>query len=46
MSLFLMFGMGFFLQKMAAIEEEEVKEKVIKKVKPRPPSVKVFITVK
>lgn len=39
MSLFLMFGMGFFLQKMAAIEEEEVKEKVTKKVKPRPPSV-------
>ncbi|XP_076086499.1 dnaJ homolog subfamily C member 16-like [Mytilus galloprovincialis] len=39
MSLFLMFGMGFFLQKMASIEEEQIRETIPKRCKPRPPSV-------
>ncbi|XP_033763576.1 dnaJ homolog subfamily C member 16-like [Pecten maximus] len=41
LSLFLMFFMGYFMNKMAAIEHEQVMEKKPKNVKSRPPSTSV-----
>lgn len=38
MAFAMMFGIGYFMSAMAAIEEEQLREKQPRQYKPRPPS--------